>query len=69
LYLRWELGDRLKLAGVSDHDRTLGAVSGVALTESLYCTGNNPAPTDAGTLDTVGSVTASEQFTDLEEQG
>ncbi len=59
-------------AYVSDNTATAPAaitVSGVAVTGSLYCTGNNPAPTDAGTLNTVSAVTASDQCTDLEQQG
>jgi hypothetical protein len=44
-------------------------VSGVAVTGSLYCTGNSPAPTDAGTLNTVSAATAADQCTGLEEQG
>ena len=59
-------------AYVSDNTATAPAaitVSGVAVTGSLYCTGNSPAPTDAGTLNTVSAVTASDQCTDLEQQG
>ena len=59
-------------AYVSDNTATAPAaitVSGVAVTGSLYCTGNSPAPTDAGTLNTVSAATASDQCTDLEEQG
>lgn len=58
-------------AHVSDNTATALAaitVSGVAVTGSLYCTGNSPAPTDAGTLNTVSAATASDQCTDLEEQ-
>jgi hypothetical protein len=43
-------------------------VSGTAVTGSLYCTGNSPAPTDAGTLNTVSAATASDQCTAIEEQ-
>ena len=59
-------------AYVSDNTATAPAaitVSGVAVTGSLYCTGNSPAPTDAGILNTVSAATASDQCTDLEEQG
>jgi hypothetical protein len=58
-------------AYVSDNTATAPAaitVSGVAVTGSLYCTGNSPAPTDAGTLNSVSAATASDQCTDLEEQ-
>ncbi|MGH3164550.1 MAG: hypothetical protein ACRDN0_01490 [Trebonia sp.] len=58
-------------AYVSDNTATAPAaitVSGVAVTGSLYCTRNSPAPTDAGTLNTVSVATASDQCTDLEEQ-
>lgn len=58
-------------AYVSDNTATAPAaitVSGVAVTGSLYCTGNSPAPTDAGTLNTVSAATVSDQCTDLEEQ-
>jgi hypothetical protein len=57
-------------AYVSDNTATAPAaitVSGVAVTGPLYCTGNSPAPTDAGTLNTVSAATASDQCTDLEE--
>jgi hypothetical protein len=59
------------LAYVSNNTATAPAaitVSGVAVSGSLYCTGNSPAPTDAGTLNTVSAPTASDQCTDLEEQ-
>jgi hypothetical protein len=59
-------------AYVSDNTATAPAaitVSGVAVTGSLYCNGNSPAPTDAGTLNTVSAATASDQCTALEEQG
>jgi hypothetical protein len=57
-------------AYVSDNTATAPAaitVSGVAVTGPLYCTGDSPAPTDAGTLNTVSAATASDQCTDLEE--
>jgi hypothetical protein len=59
------------LAYVSDNTATTPAaitVSGVAVTGSLYCTGNSPAPTDGGTVNTVSAPTASDQCTNLEEQ-
>ena len=56
---------------VSDNTATAPAaitVSGVAVTGTLYCTGNSPAPADAGTLNTVSVATASDQCTGLEVQ-
>jgi hypothetical protein len=59
-------------AYVSDNTATAPAaitVSGVTVSGPLYCTGNTPAPTDAGTLNTVSQITASDQCTALEQQG
>lgn len=56
---------------VSDNTATAPAaitVSGTTVTGSLTCTGNNPAPTDAGTLNTVSTATAPDQCTALEER-
>ena len=63
-------GQLIGTVHVSDNTATAPAaitVSGVAVTGPLYCTGNSPAPTDAGTLNTVSTATASDQCTDLEE--
>ena len=44
-------------------------MSGVAVTGSLSCTGNGPAPTGAGTINTINTVSASHQCTGLEVKG
>jgi hypothetical protein len=42
-------------------------VSGNTVTGSLYCTGNNPAPADNGSINTV-SGTASDQCAGIAER-